>query len=326
MVSFLLEALKDASPSAPGFLPKDYPDLSDKIALITGSSSGIGYETAKALLKQNATVIMVNRNQEKVLDSVAKIKKELVDMDLDSKIYLIQADLSDLTTIKPAVEKFFANNSQFDKLHYSIYNAGVMRPPKDSFSKQGYELQIGTNVLGHHLLNKLIEPLIINGVDAKQNFIPRVIWLASIAHFASPANGGINWESFKDGEFGQSRAAYGQSKTGNIYQSYVQSTRLKNHGVISLSVHPGYLASDLSRSLGSVGDYIWKTVTYPPVYGSYSVLFGALNPDIELKDSGRYIGPWGQFKELRDDINQGLADGTASKFEQWADEQVKPYL
>lgn len=286
--------------------------------MVTGSSTGIGYETAKALLKQNATVIFVNRNLEKTKNAVENIKKEL-GTDVDDKVVLITADLSDLTTIKPAVNDL--KSKGIEKIHYTILNAGVMQPPVGSKTKQGFELQIGTNVLGHHLLQKLLTPLVRNAVEP--DFNPRVVWLSSAAHLASPKNGGINWDSFHDASDTTSLLTYGQSKTGNIYQAHIYGQQHKD--IVSVSAHPGYLKSELARNYSRLQKFIMRFIGYPPVYGSYTELFAGLSPKVTTKDSGRYIGPWGNFRELREDIDAGLTDGTAQKLWDWADNEVEAY-
>lgn len=318
MVYVAYEWLRDFFPPKPKFLPKDYPDLTGKITLVTGSSAGIGYEVAKALLKQNATVVFVNRSVEKTEKAVEKIKQEL-GSDVESRIVLISADLSDLTTIKQAVTDL--KSKGISKIHYTLLNAGVMQPPIGSKTKQGFELQIGTNVLGHHLLQKLLTPLVLNAVEP--GFNPRVIWVASAAHLASPSNGGIDWDSFRNASTANTTGTYGQSKTGNIYQAYIYGQQHKD--IISLAVHPGYLGSELMRSYPGYQQYISSFILSPPVYGSYSELFGALSPLVTINDSGRYIGPWGNFRELRDDIQAGLTDGTAQKFWDWADKETESY-
>ncbi|ODQ61632.1 hypothetical protein WICANDRAFT_48591 [Wickerhamomyces anomalus NRRL Y-366-8] len=323
MVSPTWETLKDFCPPKPKYLPQDYPDLTGKVALVTGSNTGVGYESAKALLKQNATVLFVNRNMEKTKGAIERIKKELANVEsLDEKIHLINADLGDLSSIKPAVDQII--KSKIDKIHYTILNAGVMSPPNGSKTKQGYELQIGTNVLGHHLLQELLTPLVLNAVTP--DFNPRVVWLTSSAHLYSYPKGGINWDSFHDASNSGSMMSYGQSKTGNIYQAYIYGKLHKDDGIISVAVHPGYLNSELQRSYGSLQQYILKKFLYPAVYGSYTELYGALSSDVTLENNGRYIGPWGEFRELRDDIQKGLSDGTAQKFWDWASKEVEPYL
>lgn len=319
MVNVTYEYLRDFWPPRPQYLPKDYPDLTGKTTLVTGSNTGIGYETAKALLKQNATVVFANRSIEKTQIAVEKIKAELGGADISDRVVIVKTDLSDLSTIKASAEEL--NSKGINKLHYTILNAGVMQPPVGSKTKQGFELQIGTNVLGHQLLQKFLTPLVLNAVTP--DFNPRVIWVASAAHLSSPANGGIDWDSFRNAQNTKSIAVYGQSKTGNIYQAYIYGQQHKD--VISLAVHPGYLGSDLGRSHPAFVRFIFRCIMATPVYGSYSELFGALSPDVKLQDTGRYIGPWGNFRELREDIHDGLTNGTAQKLWDWAEAEIAPY-
>ena len=317
MVNGNIEALKDLWPSRPGFLPEDYPDLTGKIALVTGCNTGIGYESAKALLKQNATVIFANRNEEKTKAAIEKIKEELGSSILQNAIF-VKTELDDLSSLKRTAETI--KSKGITKLHYTILNAGVMIPPKGSKTKQDYELQIGI-VFGHHLLQKFLTPLVLNAV--KKDFTPRVAWLTSGAHFKSPPNGGIEWGSFKDASKCDQIPSYGQSKAAVVYLAYSYGQLHKN--VISLSVNPGLLDTDLSRSFPRMGQFIMKLVAHPTVYGSYTELFAALSPDVTLKDSGRYIGPWGQFRSIKDDVENGFTDGTAQKFWESADEAVNKY-
>jgi len=315
----MYEWLRDFFPPKPAFLPKDYPDLTGKVALVTGSNTGIGYETAKALLLKNATVVFANRNYEKTQKAIETLQNQLGSFVKD-KIVLITTDLSDLTSIKAGVEDL--KSKGITQLHYTILNAGVMQPVNGSKTKQGYELQIGTNVLGHHLLQKLLTPLVLNAVEP--GFNPRVVWLSSAAHLASPPKG-IDWDSFRNASNSETLTSYGQSKTGNIYQAYIYGQQ--NKDVISLAVHPGYLQSELQRSYSKFGQFVMsKLFLFPTVYGSYTELFATLSPQVTLEDSGRYIGPFGNFRELRDDIHEALTDGTAQKFWDWADAEVAQYV
>lgn len=155
------------------------------------------------------------------------------------------------------------------------------------------------------------------------DFTPRVVWLSSSAHLAFPKNGGIDWDSFHDASNSSSLLSYGQSKAGNIYQAYIYGQQ--NKDVISIVVHPGYLRSELSRNYNMFQNFILRFVGYPTVFGSYTELFAGLSPEVTIKDSGRYVGPWGNFRELREDIHAGLTDGTAQKFWDWADKEVEAY-
>ncbi|CAH2356031.1 putative short-chain dehydrogenase/reductase Eribp [[Candida] railenensis] len=328
MVNTVYEILRDFCPPKPKYLPEQYPDLTGKTAAITGTSAGIGFQTTKLLLKQNATVITFNRNPTKTSESFDRLVKEVSEetktnpQDIRARLHSIIIDLSDLTTIKSSESQL--KKFSLTKLDYAIFNAGVMAPPNGSKSAQGYELQIGTNVLGHHLLLKFLHPYIINA--ASPTFEPRVIWLTSSGHLGSPPNGGIDFDSFYNADKCSSMLVYGQSKTGNIYQAGIYGQKYKNKGIISLAVHPGYLASDLQRSLPSPAQKAMGLLLYPPVYGSYTELFATLHPGITVEQNGSYIGPWGNFRSLRGDIKKGLTDGTGRKLWDWADQQVEPFL
>jgi protochlorophyllide reductase len=321
----LWTAICDLRPAKPAFLPEHYPDLTGRTALITGTSAGIGKETTRLLLLQNATVVVFNRNPEKTERAVSEIKSAVVaerpDLEsvVDARILPVYGDLSDLTTIKPAVDQIFAKVKQLDIV---VFNAGVMQPPNGSVSQQGYELQFGTNVIGHQLLLKLINPLILKSL--KTGFTPRVIFLSSSAHLLAPRPGGIDFSlGFKDASISSTLKSYGQSKAANIYQAQIYGE--DNPDVVSLSVHPGYLVSELGRSQPAFLQKILPRFLYPAVYGSYSELFGALSPEISTKDNGRYIGPWGQFREVRPDIKEGFTDGTARKLWDYVEGEISKY-
>ncbi|CDR36478.1 CYFA0S01e01816g1_1 [Cyberlindnera fabianii] len=319
--------LRDAYPSAPELTEKDYPDLTGKTFLVTGTSAGVGQQAARLLLSKNATVVTVNRNLAKteaatkvIIDDLISADTTLTDDKIRSRLIQIQADLADLTTIKPAVSNISNAVSQLDTV---ILNAGVMQPPLGSLTKQGYELQFGANVMGHQLLLDLITPLVQK--SAKSGNTPRVIFTTSLSHSLSPPNGGLTWD-FTNPTIVQGQTLYGQSKTGNIYQAAMYAEQYKN--VISLAVHPGFLNSDLQRDMplpSFVLNFMKKAIFYPPVYGAYTELWAALNPKITQQDSGRYVAPWGQFRDLRDDVEKGKTNGTAKKMLDWVEKEIEQY-
>ncbi|CEP21689.1 RSD1 [Cyberlindnera jadinii] len=313
-------------PPAPTYLPKDYPDLKGKYVLITGTSAGVGCEAAKLLLLKNAHVVMVNRNLEKtakVIDEIKKdlLKEEVTGEDIDSRITVVQADLADLTTIKPAATKVLDSVPQLDIV---ILNAGVMQPPNDSVTKQGYELQFGSNVIGHQLLIELITPAILKSADS--NGKPRVVFLSSMAHLLSPANGGLSWD-FKDASQSSSGLIYGQSKAGNIYQASSYGKKYADKGIATIAVHPGILNSELQRNYPGWLVAAIKPIAYPAVYGAYTELFAALSPLVGEKGPGfvGYVAAFGQFRDLREDIAKGCTDGTDDKLIDWIDKEIIQY-
>lgn len=321
----LRNIIRDARPPPPELTEKDYPDLTGKTYLVTGTSAGVGQQAAKLLLSKNATVVTVNRNPAKtaashkvVFEEATKLNHNLTEQTLQSRLINVEADLSDLTTIKPATEKIF---KAVKKLDGALLNAGVMEPPAGSLTKQGYELQFGCNVIAHQLLVDLITPLLQNTVA--EGGVPRVVFTTSLSHSASPANGGLTWD-FKNPHNLSGQALYGQSKTGNVYQSAVFGEKHKD--MISLSVHPGFLTSDLQRGWPALLRWtIQHTILHPPIYGAYSELWAMLNPKITTADSGKYVVPWGKFFDLRDDIASGRYDGTAKKMVDWIEDEIAQY-
>ena len=142
--------------SKPTHTESQYPDLQDKVVIVTGGNTGLGYETVKSLAgSTKARIYVFSRNKEKTLAAIKQIQLEIAEEYnvSNSDIRFIQVDLSDLTTIKPAVEEFLKQEQRIDII---IHNAGIMGPPVGSKSKQGYELQWGTNVVGPHLLQRLL--------------------------------------------------------------------------------------------------------------------------------------------------------------------------
>jgi retinol dehydrogenase-12 len=182
-------------------------------------------------------------------------------------------DLADLPTIKPAVEKFKATSSRLDLL---MNNAGVMSPPKGSKTIQGFELQLGTNVLGHHLLVVLLTPLILETAKTSPPESVRVIWTSSIGSQSnSPKNGGIQWDdiNFKHtSSDNYNFTAYGQSKAGNIFQAAEFARRYGGSGVLSASLHPGSLRTNLQRH-HKFDPLFWLVVCKIDAFGYYELFW-----------------------------------------------------
>ena len=207
-------------------------DQTGKSVIITGSNTGIGYFMAKALASKGANVIMACRNLEKAEISKLRILEEFPNSSITAK----KLDLADLSSVEAFATNFSDENNQLDVL---INNAGVMIPPK-SRTKDGFELQFGTNHLGHFALTgRLLETL-------NKTKSSRIITVSSIAHNAGRLDfkdlNGIN-KKYRKWEF------YSQSKIANLVFSLELSRRLKkaNSGVFSLASHPGYSATDLQR-------------------------------------------------------------------------------
>ena len=263
----------------------DIPDQSGRTALITGANSGLGLQTAKALAAAGATVLMGCRNAEKA----ASAKDEIEAGAPGATIEVIELDLADLSSVEAAAGVVNARPEPLDLL---VNNAGVMVPPKRQ-TADGFELQFGTNHLGHFALTgRLLDKLL--AADA-----PRVVTVASIAHRAGKMDfDDLNWEK------SYSRwPAYGRSKLSNLLFTLELSKRAAAAGtnLVAAASHPGFAATNLQTAgigLGSIGGALLKPVmklgnvflAQSDASGALPSLRAATDPDVV---SGDYYGPDG---------------------------------
>ncbi|MCK9211313.1 MAG: oxidoreductase [Ignavibacteriaceae bacterium] len=211
---------------------ENIPDQKGKVVIVTGSSSGIGFEAARVLASKNATVIIAVRNLEKGKNALNKIRAQYENSD----VQVMELDLANLKSIRSFVNAF---KIQYDKLDLLINNAGVMVPPYGK-TEDGFELQFGTNHLGHFALTGLLIDLLKNTKDS------RIVNVSSAAHKYGNLNfADLNWEKRKY----KAWRAYGNSKISNLYFTYELQRRLVNSksNVKVTAAHPGLTATDLQR-------------------------------------------------------------------------------
>lgn len=211
---------------------EDMPDQSGKIAIVTGSNTGTGYHIAHGLASKGAEVIMACRNIKKAEFAKKTIMKDFP----NSKISVEYLDLADLETVTNFVKIIENKYSNIDIL---INNAGVMIPPK-SKTKDGLELQFGTNHIGHFALTGHLMAILEKSGDA------RIITMSSIAH----NSGKIDFSDLQSERKRYSKwGSYSQSKLANLLFALELGRRLERNGssVISLGSHPGWSATDLQR-------------------------------------------------------------------------------
>lgn len=212
------------TPALSGFKPKDLPDLTGTRAVVTGANSGIGFHTAAALVDHGAEVVLAVRNTDAGREAAKKFKGVCTVEELD---------LASQTSIHEFAERF---DGSLDLL---INNAGVMYTPLER-TAEGFEMQFGTNHVGHFLLTCLLVPALLADPPA------RIVNLSSGGHVASD----IVWDdpNFERREYDKF-AAYGQSKTANILFSVELERRLGSRGVHAYAVHPGMIATELARHM-----------------------------------------------------------------------------
>ncbi|PSN75510.1 NAD(P)-binding protein [Corynespora cassiicola Philippines] len=205
---------------------------SGKTVLITGCSSGIGVETARAILQTGATLYLTARDLEKA-------KSALGDIHENDRVNLLELDLASLASVRKCADDFLASSSNLNVL---ITNAGVMATPEGR-TVDGHETQLGTNHLAHFLLTNYLLPTMLSSSSA--DFQSRIVILASSAH----RHGGINFSNINfEGEY-NSWMAYAQSKTANVYHATELERRYGDKGVHAWAVHPGIVATSLTKNM-----------------------------------------------------------------------------
>ncbi len=269
---------------------KNIPDLSGKIALVTGANSGLGLETTRALAAKGATVVMACRGEKNAAQAMAQIQAQQA----DAKLEFLLLDLSDLSSVRAAVAAFKQRHQQ---LHILCNNAGLMTLPYGQ-TKDGFELLFGTNHLGHFALSGLLLELLRATPKA------RVVTLASIAHRKGqlPMDD-LHWQREP---YSKSRA-YGRSKLANLMFALELDRRLQKAGSDTLSVaaHPGYSATNIvyggSGASQNFGRAVWNRMgaignvllAQPAHMGALSTLYAAVADTVK---GGDYIGPDGYIE------------------------------
>lgn len=211
-------------------------DMTDRRVLITGGASGLGQETARAMAKRGALIIIAARDLEKGRTAREDILSTLPEASIEVR----KLDLADLSSIREFTDEFRRDHDRLDLL---INNAGVMACPRGK-TKDGFEMQFGTNHLGHFLLTGRLLPGLRK--SAKDGRSPRVVTLSSRAHFYSPVDlDDPNYEAAAYDKW----ISYGRSKTANALFALGLDNRVKDEGVRSFSVHPGGIMTNLGRHL-----------------------------------------------------------------------------
>jgi NAD(P)-dependent dehydrogenase (short-subunit alcohol dehydrogenase family) len=256
-------------------------DWSDKVVMITGASSGIGIETAKALAKIGTQLILPVRNKEKTQSVVEDIKQYAGEKYQD--IVLLPLDLTSLESVRECATQFLALNRP---LHVLICNAGVMATPEGMRTKDGHDYQFGVNHLAHFLLFELLKEKLL--ASSTPQFNSRVVMLSSFGH----SMGNIQWDDLKLEKNYHPWLAYGQSKTANILMAREIEKRYGSQGLHANAVHPGCIMTNLGQYLEpAVVDQLLTTFTNvlkTPEQGAATTIWAAVSKEFEGK-GGNYL-------------------------------------
>ncbi|MCZ6656492.1 MAG: oxidoreductase [Gammaproteobacteria bacterium] len=262
---------------------EDLTPQNGRTVVITGGNSGIGFEAAKALADKDARVIIACRDQNKAQTACDQIKAD----NSAAEIEAVTLDLASLNSVRSCADEL---NQRCERLDVLINNAGVMAIPRKD-TEDGFEMQIGTNHLGHFALTALLYPLLQSASDA------RVVTVSSLAHLF----GFINFANLHGRMFYEPFTAYGQSKLANLLFTYELDRRLRaaDVDVLSTACHPGIASTSLGyagpRMSGSpLGETLVQLYTsmvaQSATDGALPTLYAGFAAEVQ---GGDYIGPDG---------------------------------
>ncbi|KAI8632519.1 short-chain dehydrogenase [Xylariaceae sp. FL1651] len=318
-------------PPKPAFTEANVPDLSGKVYLVTGANTGVGKQLVQLLYSKNAKVYVAARSEEKASEAMEDIKKSHPAS--SGTLDFLHLDLNDLSAVKASAEKFLSMET---KLHVLFNNAGVQNLNKSAPTAQGYEHHLGINTVAPYLFTKLLTPVLASTAKLEKStsgFV-RVIWVSSQAtELTGLKSIGLEINNLDYHKHESDITKYGMSKVGNWLHGVEYAKRHKADGIISIPLNPGNLTSDLYRDNKNMGiSVIVNFLGYPPIEGAYTELYAGLSPDITLKNTGSWVIPFGRIAEIRKDLQEATrseaegGNGTAAKFWDWTEEQIKPYV
>jgi NAD(P)-dependent dehydrogenase (short-subunit alcohol dehydrogenase family) len=247
-------------------------ELSGKTAIVTGSNTGLGFETAFDLYQKGAKVYVACRDEEKGQDAIKRMKA----ISSGGELIYGHLDLANLSSVKEFAEKVIASENRLDLL---VNNAGVMIPPP-SKSEDGFELQFGVNFIGHFALTGYLFNLLESTTGS------RVVTLSSIAHRGAV----IDFDNFRLEKPYNNWREYGQSKLADLIFALEFEKRLRNNGykTMSLAAHPGFSKTDLQKYMDKKMLDSLELMTAKE--GAQPTLAACLRPDAK---GGQYWGPDG---------------------------------
>ena len=275
----------------------DIPSQAGKRIIITGANSGIGYHAALKLARKGAHIVLACRDREKGEAALSSLNTEAPGAQLELAIL----DLASLASVREFAANELAQHRPLDVL---INNAGVMAPPRRLETADGFELQFGTNVLGHFALTGLLLPA-LEQAAAESAERPRIVTIASIAH----KRGSINLEDLQYTRNYAPMKAYQQSKLANLMLALELDRRLRARSipVMSIAAHPGvahtplFSKGDYSRVEKATRKLVGEAIEIflnTDAEGALPTLYAATSADAV---SGGYYGPQG-FQEMRGEV------------------------
>jgi NAD(P)-dependent dehydrogenase (short-subunit alcohol dehydrogenase family) len=261
------------------------PPQAGRLAVVTGGSDGLGYETALALARGCADVIIADRAESQGRSAAAAIRS----LAPNALVRFEKLDLAELASVSAFADRVASEGRALDLL---VNNAGVLALPKRQVTADGFEMQLGVNYLGHFALTGLLLPMLRLSRD------PRVVQVSSLAH----RFGRIRFADIHAERTYHPRRAYSQSKLAMLLfaRELQRRSSAQGWGLMSLAVHPGYAQSSLpangrrNRNMFSrLGRSMGRVMSHSAADAAQSALFAALSPNAQ---PGEFYGPGGMFE------------------------------
>eukprot|EP01059_Diplonema_ambulator_P034693 TRINITY_DN791_c0_g1_i2.p1 TRINITY_DN791_c0_g1~~TRINITY_DN791_c0_g1_i2.p1 ORF type:complete len:311 (+),score=114.26 TRINITY_DN791_c0_g1_i2:42-935(+) len=252
-------------------------DVSGKTFVVTGANTGLGYESMKAIMLGGGHVIMGCRSEERAAAALERVKKET---EGKGSVEFVKLDLADLESVKEFAENVKAKHSE---LYCLMNNAGIMFCDRLK-TKQGFDMQMGTNHFGHFALTMHLLPLL---KASKED--PRVVTVSSTMAQRMAGGGWINFDDIHCDKGYNKHLVYGQTKFANLVFHYEMARRLEGTNVKAVAAHPGYTLTELARHsfLSRIGHFF--PVSMNADKGALSQILAATSHDVK---SGEYYGPY----------------------------------
>lgn len=317
---FLSSLYDNTFPGKSHYNPESIPNLEGKVFVVTGGLRGIGFHLTTFLASKGAKVYSLSRNAAHSRAAINTIREHHP----DAKIEFILMDYNDLSTVAPAAKLLLSQESE---IHGIVHNSGIY-PTKDNTDEEIFRI----NVLGPHLLQKYFDKIIIDTARKYPNQTDqfRIVWVSSFLHYTSPVSGGIDFDHLLKGtpltkyKALRDPVAYSHSKAATIFDSIQWEKHHPDSGVLSLSVHPGALRTEIN----SQGSYLQKLVDktgYDPVYGAYTELFALLSSEITSAHNTFHIVPFGRIGKIRPDIERAAKGPQGEQFWEYVENQIKDF-
>ncbi|KAJ6598514.1 dehydrogenase with different specificitie [Mycena sp. CBHHK59/15] len=294
----------------------DIPDLSGKIILVTGGTAGIGKESVLAFAKHNpARIYFTGRDSQRATATIAEAKTAATSV----AVIFLQCDMTSLKAVEAAAKQVI---SESDRLDILMCNAGIMAVPP-ALTKDGYEIQFGTNHIAHALLIKLLLPTLLRTADTPNSDV-RIVSLTSQG-FGGHPRGGILFKDLRTTQdyFFGSWTRYGQSKLANIL--FAAELARRHPQITSLSIHPGVIQTGLVKNLSALKKAL-VYITSPfsmmtPAEGARNQLWAATGDKTKMIN-GEYYEPVGMpGRHLRMSRDHKLA----GQLWDWTDKELQGY-